>query len=239
MFDKIISIIIILRTIIAGLLWCGLALIINCFYKFHYHKNISNKFVAIFAKAMLNPLKLKQVKIVGKNNINYMPDRNYMIMSNHTSLYDIPLILQYIPGKIRMLAKADLFKIPVFSKAMLINDFVPIHRDGRKKIIADLKLAQTRIEQGFALCVFPEGSRSEDGNLQQFKTGVFTLAKRSNTIIIPICIKGANNILPKKKFIFKRNQKIAINIGEPIDTRLYSQQQKLIKDVFNQIKELQ
>jgi len=145
-----------------------------------------------------------------------------MIMANHSSHYDIPLCLAALPGSIRMLAKQELGKIPVFGKAMQMAEFPFVNRNNPRQAVKDLANAQKLMQDGIIIWVAPEGTRSHTGELQRFKKGGFKLAINAQATIIPIGIRGAHKILPTKTTQFHLHQAVTIHIGEPVDASAYS-----------------
>jgi 1-acyl-sn-glycerol-3-phosphate acyltransferase len=156
-----------------------------------------------------------QLKITGLENIQ--PNVTYVVMSNHQSLYDIPTILLALPLTIRMVAKAELFKVPLWAQAMRSAGFVPVHRGQRERALQDLRLAQEAIGKGVNIWIAPEGTRSPDGNLLPFKSGGFLLASTAKVPILPVTIDGTRRILPARALNFVRGVEVHVKVGRPID----------------------
>ena len=167
--------------------------------------------------------------------IDFIPGRAYMIMSNHSSLYDIPLIFESLPGSVRMLAKKELYKIPLFGFALETNDFVSIDRHNRHQAHKDLQQARKKMEEGIILWAAPEGTRSLTGALQPFKKGIFHLAMETEAIIIPVGIRGIHEVLPAKTLHFTPHQTVSVHIGAPIDSREMGDRVALMETVAKQI----
>jgi len=179
-----------------------------------------DKWIRDWARRIIYAVKI-DYSVHYESPINWEKNRCYLILSNHASLYDIPLIYLALPGSIRMLAKKELIQIPLFGKAMLKNEFLSIDRNNRKQAIRDLEIAKSKLEDGIRLWIAPEGTRSRTGSLLQFKKGAFMLALQTNAIIIPIGIRGSNKVLPAKTLQFNLNQHVEVHIGKPIDTSQY------------------
>lgn len=193
----------------------------------------------IWAKKILAYPKAN-IKVTNPEKIKYEPNKPYILMSNHASLYDIPIIYLAAPGTIRMIAKKELFKIPIFGLAMKRNEVISINRSDRECAIKSLEIAKQRMKDGIVLWMAPEGTRARDGKLLEFKKGVFMLALETGATIYPIGIKGAYDILPAKTFNFSMNQDVTVNIGEPIDASKYTMESRdaLIEVTRDSIKEL-
>lgn len=156
-----------------------------------------------------------QVAVSGMERID--PARPYIFMSNHQSNFDIPVLLAHLPVQFRWLAKAELFKIPVFGRAMRGAGYISIDRADREAAFKSLGEASEAIRKGVAIMIFPEGTRSLDGTLKPFKKGGFVLAVDAGVPIVPVAIRGTHAIMAKRTWII-RPRDVAVEVGEPIDT---------------------
>jgi len=120
-----------------------------------------------------------------------------LFMANHASNFDIPALYAGLQLQFRWLAKKELFDIPLFGAAMRRAGYIAIDRSDRKKALLSLKKAAERIRDGASVAIFPEGTRSPDGQLLPFKRGGFTLAVQSGAPIVPVVILGTRKINPK------------------------------------------
>lgn len=179
-----------------------------------------------------------QYDVANPHKVEFSPQTKYILMSNHISHYDIPLIMLSIPGSIRMLAKKELFKVPIWGSAMRAAEFISIDRQNRAEAIKNLEYAKKKLESGIMLWVAPEGTRSRTGKLGNFKKGGFMLALQTGATIIPIGITGSADVLPAKTWNFKIKQHAKVKIGEPIDASKYTEEQRdeLLKLVETQIR---
>ena len=150
----------------------------------------------------------------------FQRNEHYIFMSNHQSLIDIPLIGASIKGPIRLIAKQEIFKIPFLGAVMQASEYIFIDRDHPQQDV--FYQAKEKIKSGIWLWIFPEGTRSQTGELLPFKSGGFRLAREMGAMIIPVGIVGTKNVLPKKSFKLKLNQHVQLCIGQPIDTKEYS-----------------
>ena len=144
--------------------------------------------------------------------------RRYIIMSTHASHYDIPVSFVSLPGSIRMLAKKELFKIPLLGQAMAAAEFPSIDRSNRQNAVRDLDRARAMMESGIVLWAAPEGTRSPDGNLLPFKKGCFHLALETEAVIVPVAIRGIHRVLPARSMQINLGQPVDVRVGTPIDT---------------------
>jgi 1-acyl-sn-glycerol-3-phosphate acyltransferase len=153
------------------------------------------------------------------------PDRSSMYMANHQSNADIPLLLGRLPVQFRWLAKAELFKIPIFGRAMRGVGYISIDRSNRKSAFESLERAAQTIRNGTSVLIFPEGTRSRDGHMLPFKKGGFVLSVDSGVPIVPIIIRGTREIIPKGHFMI-RPAPITMQILDPVETSGYTRKTK-------------
>lgn len=236
---KIKTIIIIIKSFLLFAKYCSIAIFISFSKDKSKIRKIMDDHLRIWAKKILSYPRAN-VTVTNPEKIQYEPNKPYILMSNHASLYDIPVIYLSAPGTIRMIAKKELFKIPFFGLAMKRNEVISIDRSNRESAIKSLEIAKNRMKDGIVLWMAPEGTRARDGKLLEFKKGVFMLALETGATIYPIGIKGAYEILPAKTFSFSLNQNIEVNIGDPIDASKYNMETRdeLIEVTRNSIQKL-
>jgi 1-acyl-sn-glycerol-3-phosphate acyltransferase len=152
--------------------------------------------------------------------LDHIPrDRACVYMSNHQSHFDIPIIYSVFPSTLRMVAKAELFRVPVFGRALRDAGFVSVDRSGdRKQAVAAMRSCADALRRGVNIWLAPEGTRSLDGRLGKLKKGGFLLARESGAEIVPIAIDGSRNILPKRSAIVQRGARVRVRFGAPIAT---------------------
>jgi len=121
----------------------------------------------------------------------------------------------------RWLAKAELFKIPIFGRAMRGAGYIPINRTDRPAAIESLRQAAGAVRRGVSVMIFPEGTRSLDGTLKPFKKGGFVMAIEAGVPIVPVALRGTFDIMPKNRLMI-RPRDVMMVIGEPIATTGYS-----------------
>lgn len=163
-----------------------------------------------------------------------------LFMSNHQSHYDIPTIYTTLPIFTMFLAKKELRKIPFLGWAMWVVGFVFIDRKRREEAFKAIEEAAKQfVEEKKSIVIFPEGTRSKDGSIGQFKKGGFHLAIQAKAKIIPIGIWGTIKVLPKGSW-FVRPNNVVINVGNPIDASKYSYEtmNQLIDEVRKSIEYL-
>lgn len=139
-----------------------------------------------------------QMEVEGLDRLHR--DGPVVFISNHQSMIDILVFFSILRVPFAWMAKASLFKIPLFGWAMTAAEYIPVERDDRRKALDSLYDAADIVKGGRSVMVFPEGTRGfSDGSMRQFKKGGFILAKRAAVVIQPITIHGASAIMPPKQ----------------------------------------
>ena len=184
-----------------------------------------------WAKKLLRLARLNY-SVIGANNF---PEagRRVIVMCNHSSLYDIPVIIAALNTSFRFVAKKELFKIPIFGPALSRGGFISIDRQNREQAIKDLQRAKEQMLKGITLWVSPEGTRSKDGKLAEFKRGGFHVAMESKALIVPVVIKNIHKVQSGDRLEVHLDQTVEVEICEAVDTTLYSVESRraLINDV--------
>jgi len=217
---------IILWVVLSTIFW-GLTAIIASF--FTRTGNPVHIIARIWARGILYVSRIK-VTVNGLENID--PAQSYVYMSNHQSNFDIPVLLAYLPVQFRWLAKAELFKIPIFGRAMRGAGYVKIDRFNQEAAFESLGEAAGKMKNGVSVMIFPEGTRSRDGNIRPFKKGGFVMAVDAGVPIVPIVLRGTWTIMDKSSLRINTGE-VSLNIEPPIATTGYTRENKddLIKSV--------
>lgn len=178
--------------------------------------------------------------ITNPHQVKIDDEHSYVIMSNHASHYDIPLLFVTFPKGLRMIAKKELFKVPVWGPAMKSGEIMVIDRQDRRQAIKDLAVVKEKMASGIIPWIAPEGTRTRTGKLEPFKKGGFMIALETGATIIPVGIKGSGAILPPATWEFGVKESVEINIGKTIDASQYTRKQRdqLMHDVEAAIREL-
>jgi 1-acyl-sn-glycerol-3-phosphate acyltransferase len=137
-----------------------------------------------------------RVRVEGQENIP--PGESCIFLSNHVSNLDPPVLLPVIPGMTSVFLKKSLMKIPLLGTAMRMGKFVPVTRGhSKEEAQRSVEYAADALRSGLHITIFPEGTRSPDGNLLPFKKGAFFLAAETEAPMVPIIIRGTAQMMRK------------------------------------------
>ena len=178
----------------------------------------SRQVARLWAKIVLCVTGTK-VKVIGRENI--IMEKPQLLMANHQSYFDIPIVFAGIPVDFLWTVKKELFKVPVFGRALRRAGYIEIDRHNPAKAVSGLHGAAEKIRSGMSIATFPEGTRSRDGKLLPFKKGMFYLAIQTGTPIVPLSIIGSGKIMAKNSLTIKPGE-IAMVIAKPVDVEGYS-----------------
>jgi 1-acyl-sn-glycerol-3-phosphate acyltransferase len=167
-------------------------------------------------------------------------DEVFILMSNHRSLYDVPLLFDSFPRTLRMVAKTELFRVPIWGRAMREAGFIELDRKDGRRAKQGIEVARARLLQGINVWIAPEGTRSRSGELGPFKSGGFRLALNTGLRILPVGIRGTEKILPADGALVNRGAVVELQFGEPVDPSSFgdSGRTRLIKVVRDVIQSM-
>jgi 1-acyl-sn-glycerol-3-phosphate acyltransferase len=160
-----------------------------------------------------------KIKVLGLENLEAEVPRVYMV--NHQSYFDIFTLLANLPVQFKFVVKEELMRVPFLGPAMRKAKYVGIERDDPRKAVKSMNAAADRFREGASILIFPEGTRSPDGQLQPFKPGGFHLALKIRGDIVPVSIVGTHRIVPKGSLRVQKG-KATMVIGKPISIKDYS-----------------
>ena len=149
------------------------------------------------------------------DGMEHLPPGGAVLVSNHQSLIDIPLLLFAFRRPVRFLAKRELGKVPLLGNAMAVAGNLFIDRDDPRDAVRMLRNASARLSAGDLVSIFPEGRRTLDGTIGEFKPGAFQLARMSGAPVVPVYIDGGFRALPRGARRF-RPARLAVRVLPPL-----------------------
>lgn len=156
---------------------------------------------------------LWKFRVTGREYIDRR--KPYVIVVNHQAGLDIPT-LYFVPLNFRWVSKREVFKVPFFGQFLLLHGDICINRGhataAMEKVIRDGKLWLSR---GASVAIFPEGTRSKDGQIHRFKAGAFTLAKEAGVPILPVVLDGTQRVIGRNRLFNWRNR-ITVKVLPPV-----------------------
>jgi len=153
------------------------------------------------------------IKVEGKERIDH--SQVYVAVSNHQSMLDI-LVIHTLFFHFKWVSKKENLYLPFVGWNMVLNRYVTLDRASRKSFIRMMRDCQKHMVQGSSIMIFPEGTRSTDGNMRNFKDGAFRLAKQMRCPILPIVLDGTGKSLPKRGFVIKEKTPISVRVLDPV-----------------------
>jgi 1-acyl-sn-glycerol-3-phosphate acyltransferase len=159
--------------------------------------------------------KILFIKVESEGGEHIEKNRTYLFMANHESLFDIPLLEAYTPTFVRGVEALRQFKWPVYGWAIRIMGNIPIDRKNIHASIKSMKITQKILQKGKSIIILPEGHRTMDGNLGDFKKLPFHLAKKAGVPVIPVGLSGLFQLKNKGSWLIRPGL-IKITFGQPI-----------------------
>lgn len=156
-----------------------------------------------------------KVEVEGSENVS--PNKTYLYMANHVSLFDIPLLAGFIPGYVRGVEASRQHAWPLYGWAIRRLGNIPIDREKIFSSLSSISKTANVISEGKSMIILPEGHRTMDGKLRQFKSFPFLLAKKGEVEILPIGLSGLYSLKNKNSWTINPNT-IKIKFGKPITT---------------------
>lgn len=199
----------------------------------------AHRMIRAWGRAVMKVLRAR-VHVVGGESLD--PQRSYVIVSNHESNVDVMVLLTRLPLDFKFASKRSLLFVPLLGWAMAMGRYVFIRRGQgahRAKLVVGAMVG--KIKQGFSVLLFPEGTRSVDGQMRPFKKGAFHLALETGCDILPCAVVGGREALGKGEWRI-RSSDIVLMVGVPhpvpIATSDELQIENLTQSVFNEVAAL-
>jgi 1-acyl-sn-glycerol-3-phosphate acyltransferase len=155
------------------------------------------------------------VKVSGLENLKGL--KQAVLVINHTSAVDIPLVLGYLPLRIGFLAKKQVVYIPLIGQILLLLGHILVDRSDPRKALKSIDRCISAYRRGISIALFPEGTRTRDGKVQPFKAGSLRIPARAEATVLPISIYGGHKVMRKNDLTIYKHP-VYMHIGAPIES---------------------
>jgi len=195
------------------------------------HRLGTGLFPRLWARGLCWLLLLK-VEVHGREHLK--PGEHYVFMANHQGMLDICMLNGYLGREFKWMMKKELGDVPLFGMACRGARFVMVDNTNAGAVRRTCREAAALMKEGFSLCLFPEGMRTWDGHMNEFKKGGFVLAQNAGFPIVPITINGSFDALPRQKGLNLVNRvPLSITIHEAIPVE--GNREALMQKVYDAI----
>jgi 1-acyl-sn-glycerol-3-phosphate acyltransferase len=180
------------------------------------HHPVLDRIIRFWARRFMGVAPVK-LEVEGRHRVD--PDKQYVFVSNHLSNFDIPVLFAAVPHRIRYLSKKEVYKIPVVASAMKAVGIVKVDRAAGSSAHASINrgIAEAR-SHGYSLIIFPEGTRSRDGDFHGFKKGAFRIAISNQMEVVPVTIHGTWEVWqPGAKIFYPGTARVVIHDPISVD----------------------
>jgi len=186
-----------------------------CLFTFPFDPNrrLLHYWGSFWAMMYIHTIPGWHIRYEGLDNID--PKKTYVLVANHSSFWDI-WVLYGIYKPFKWVSKESIFKVPFVGHNMYLNQYVEIKRGDMKSIKEMMNTCKEWLKRGASIMLFPEGTRSEDGELQNFRDGAFRLAVDCDVPVVPIIVKGTYEILGKNSKTLNFNSEIVVRALPPV-----------------------
>lgn len=164
--------------------------------------------------SVLNFFTGAKVKYIGLERVPR--EEPILYVANHESFFDVLLVLPRLPGFICFIAKKQFSKVPIFAQALYLYNTLFLDRDDIKQGLATILKAIENVKSGLSVFIFPEGTRSRDGKMADFKEGSMKIATKSGCRIVPIAISNSADVF-EKHFPKVKAANVVVEFLDPID----------------------
>ena len=180
------------------------------------HHPYLDRVIRFWARRFLGVAPIK-LSVAGTDRVD--PEKQYVFVSNHLSNFDIPVLFAGLPHRIRFLAKKEVYKIPLVAMAMRKVGIVKIDRGAGHRAHAKINEGiESARSHGYSLIIFPEGTRSRDGELHSFKKGAFRIAIANSMEVVPIALHGTwESWPPGAKIFYPGTARLVIHDPIPVE----------------------
>lgn len=216
-----------------SIFFCSVVAII-CLFTFPFDKNrrMAHLFASFWGMFYLYTNPGWPCRFEGRELID--PNKTYVLVANHQSYWDI-LVLYGLYKPFKFVSKESIFNMPLVGQNMYLNQYVKIKRGDLKSIKEMMNTCKGWLNQGSSILLFPEGTRSEDGEIKNFRDGAFRLAVDCNVPVVPVVIDGTHKILGKHAKSIGFRSDVTIRVLPPVHPEEFDRSSGLMRKHVHQI----
>jgi len=188
-------------------------------YPFDKKRKVAHRQCFWWADAVIRLNPFWKLKVRGLENIDH--NKVYVVISNHQSMADI-VVLYKMRMQFKWVAKESLFKVPFIGWCLSLTRHIKLARGEYSSIKKVYREAALWLRRGMSVLFFPEGTRSDNDRMNVFQNGAFKLAIKEKKPVLPVCIKGTRDAIPKGSWIFKSKVLVSVTVLPPIDVASFN-----------------
>jgi 1-acyl-sn-glycerol-3-phosphate acyltransferase len=196
------------------MIWCPIMVVIRLFDRDPLHYR-TGRFYRSLSKPLVKLIPIWKIYFTGEKDLPLR--RPYVVVSNHQSLLDIPVI-SYMGMEMKWVAKSELFRVPFLGWMLSLADDIALDRSSPRSGVQAMIKARKYLQGNYPVIFFPEGTRSRDGLVQAFSDGPFHLAIKQGALILPLAIEGASECIPKNSLRFGPPRDVYVHVFPVLET---------------------
>jgi 1-acyl-sn-glycerol-3-phosphate acyltransferase len=205
-------------------------------YPFDRESTVVHKWMTIQGVVLCRFNLLWKIKLEGREKAR--KNETYVIISNHQSILDI-LLITCLRFKLRWISKVENFRIPILNWSMKMAKYIPVERGNPESKIIMMEESIRTLKQETSIMMFPEGTRSKDGRIMDFKKGAFQMAIITGKPVLPIIIDGTGKVLPKKGIVFSGGYLLRARVLDPVYPNEFgSSDPEIVAENFRNLMEI-
>lgn len=199
---------------------------IGCYFanRFSNGEDRAQRYLIHWARISLRLARL-EITVAGLERLDL--GRPYVFMPNHSSFLDVLLVFAFIPHNFRSIVKEEFFSIPLLGLTVKSSGQIPLDRNSPRKGLQSIKRAAELLRRGVSIVVFPEGTRSPDGKIHEFKTTLFVLPIRTRTPVVPVLIEGTFEALRSGSVLLK-HYPVKVTFLDPVSADCFSDKDRAL-----------
>lgn len=191
--------------------------------------------VQVFWSRSVLWLLLVPIKVTGKENVD--PKQSYVFVANHQSFLDVFAVYGWLPNNFKWMMKKELRKIPFVGTACAVAGHIFVDRSNPRAALQSVELVKKELVDGISTVIFPEGTRTKNGEMGRFKQGAFKIAMDLHLPVVPISLVGFYDAMPRNHFYVTPFSKVQLHIGKPIDLSQFADINEAMEHLRNQVQE--